>query len=847
MIGVFNLRLITMKKYLLITILSLFVTLLSAQFGGFGGGGGPKIKGKISGSVVDSLTGQPVGFATVSLRRSGKEKIINGSLSEDDGDFSFTDISPGKYDIEVSFLGYTAKFIRDIETTKKKPDYNIGAIQLGSTDYLLDEVQITEKRALFENKIDRIVFNAEDDSSVAGGDATDVLRKVPNLSVDPEGNVSIRGSQNVRILINGKPSGMFSSNVADALKLFPADQIKRVEVITSPGAKYDGEGSAGIINIVTQKGSVEGVAGSFNGAVGNRQSNVSGNLNVGKGRFGSTISGSVFYSHPVDGTFELNRVTTVGGVETTLNQSGLQNTSRLGFNSTASAFYDFNAYNALNTSFTLRGFGFDTDGNFEGTQRDATGATLFSFNNANVGDNLFSGFDWNTDYTKKFEEDEGRELVIAYQLSKGDQDTENDIVSTGSFAEFDRIQNIFNDGDNWENTLQVDYTHPLPKSFKLETGAKTVIRDITSDSKFSDIVDGEAVLDANQSNVFRYDQNVFAGYGQLSYTIGKLNFITGLRYERTEIGGAFDDNSGFNFTNSYDNWLPNFTISRPLKNFRNLKISYNRRIERPSLRNVNPFFNNSNITNVQVGNPLLDPEITDQIELSYNTRVAGFNIFGSTYYRRSDDIIEDILEISNITTSSGEVVELSVATFDNVGTNNSFGINLFVNKTINKLNIRFGGDFFTYDGSGIINGEVLSNRDVQYQFFGSGEYSFSGTVKADFFSFSRSEQPTLQGNTPAFSIVGVGLRKDLGPWSIGVRVINPIRENLSFNTVQETPSFSQVSGFTTPFRSFGVNVRYKFGKVDFRERKSKIKNTDQGSGEGQGGQGGGGQGGGIGN
>ncbi len=837
-----------MKKYLLVTLLSLSATFLSAQFGGFGGGGGPKIKGKITGSVVDSLTGQPVGFATVSIRRAGKEKIINGSLSENDGDFSFTEITPGKYDIEVSFLGYTTKTIENIETTKKKPDYSIGTIQLGSTDYLLDEVQITEKRALFENKIDRIVFNAEDDSSVAGGDATDVLRKVPNLSVDPEGNVSIRGSQNVRILINGKPSGMFSSNVADALKLFPADQIKRVEVITSPGAKYDGEGSAGIINIVTQKGSVEGVAGSFNGAVGNRQSNVSGNLNVGKGRFGSTISGSVFYSHPVDGTFELNRVTTAGGVETTLNQSGLQNTSRLGFNSTASAFYDFNAYNAINSSFTLRGFGFDTDGNFEGSQRDATGATLFTFNNANVGDNLFSGFDWNTDYTKKFEEDEGRELVIAYQLSKGDQDTENDITSTGSFAEFDRVQNIFNDGDNWENTVQVDYTHPLPKSLKLETGAKTVLRDITSDSKFSDIINGEAILDANQSNIFRYDQNVFAGYGQLSYVIGKFNFITGVRYERTEIAGAFDDNSAFDFTNSYDNWLPNFTISRPLKNFRNLKVSYSRRIQRPSLRNVNPFFNNSNITNVQVGNPLLDPEITDQIELSYNTRVAGFNIFGSAYYRRSDDIIEDILEISNITTATGDLVELSVNTFDNVGTNNSYGINLFVNKSINKLNIRFGGDFFTYDGSGVINGEELTNQDVQYQFFGSGEYSFSGTVKADFFSFSRSEQPTLQGNTPAFSIVGVGLRKDLGPWSIGVRVINPIKENLTFNTTQETPTFSQVSGFTLPFRSFGVNVRYKFGKVDFRQRKSKIKNTDQDSDEGQGGQGGGGggQGGGIG-
>ncbi|MEL6123271.1 MAG: outer membrane beta-barrel family protein, partial [Bacteroidota bacterium] len=271
-----------------------------------------------------------------------------------------------------------------------------------------------------------------------------------------------------------------------------------------------------------------------------------------------------------------------------------------------------------------------------------------------------------------------------------------------------------------------------------------------------------------------------------------------------------------------------------LKNFRNLKLSYSKRISRPSLRFVNPFNNSIDRTNVSVGNPFLDPEITHQYEVGYNTRVAGFNIFGSGYFKRTNGIIEQVLGVNE--------QGISVNTFNNVGTNNSFGVNMFVNKSINKLTVRFGGDIFTYDGEGVVNGEPRENSALQYQLFTNGEYSFSGTVKADFFGFFRSDQATLQGSTPSFSIFGVGLRKDFGKqWSLGIRIIEPFAENKGFNTALEGANFSQVSAFTIPFRSFGMNVRYKFGKVDFKERRSKIRNTDQKSdGQGQGQQGGGG-------
>ena len=838
----FNLRL--MKKFLLILVGFLIFQDLPAQFQR-GGNSAPKIKGKVSGKIMDSLSMEVVGFATISMRRAGRDKVINGALTDENGEFSFTDINPGKYDLEISFLGYEPKIVRDIETTKKSPDNNIGSVYLVSTDYVLEEVQVTSTRSLIENKVDRIVFNAEDDASIAGGDATDVLRKVPNLSVDLDGNVSIRGSQNIQILINGKPSGMFSSNVAEALKMFPADQIKRVEVITSPGAKYDAEGSGGIINLVTKKSNVEGIAGSFNLSGGTRQNSAFTNLNVGKGRFGSTFNGSVFYSIPADGTFIFERQDNLPDGTRTLTQNGISNTSRLGFRGTASAFYDFNAYNALNTSFSTRGFGFDSDGVFQG-QLTAPGDLGFSFQRDQISDNITEGFDWNTDYTRKFEGNDVQELVIAYQLSRNNQDQENDVIYNGSL--FSSTERLFNDSDNWESTMQVDYTQPLPNSVKLEVGAKAVLRDIDSDSRYNVLnPDGQFELDFRRSNIFKYDQNVMAGYAQLNFVIAKLQFITGLRYERTEIAGTFEE-STLDFGNEYENWMPNFTVSKSFKNFRSLKFSYSKRIQRPSLFFINPFINTTDFTNVSFGNPILDPEITHQYEISYNTRILGFGIFPSIYYKRTNDIIERTLGIIDETNATDDLpVGVSFNTFSNVGTNNSFGLNFFTNKSINKLNIRFGGDIFTYDATGIINGEFLSNSAMNYQLFAGGDYSITGTLKADFFGFFRSDRPTLQGSQPSFSIYGIGIRKDINNWSVGIRIIEPFVANKEFNTDLSGPNFQQVSGFSIPFRSFGLNLRYKFGKVDFKERRSKIRNTDSksgGDGQGggqQGGQQGGGQ------
>jgi ferric enterobactin receptor len=813
-----------MKQLSISLILILFSLKANAQFPMGGGGKAPTIKGKIEGRIIDSLTNEVISFATVSIKKKNSAIVKDGVLTNESGLFKFDNVETGTYDLYFSFLGYNDKVLKLVETTLKEPDKNMGDIKLASDAAILQTLEVTEQRALVENKADKLVYNADSDASNAGGDAADVLRKVPMLTVDLNGNVSLRGSQNVRILINGKPSGMFSANVADALKMFPADQIKQVEVITSPSAKYDGEGSAGIINIITKKQNIEGFAGSINTSIGNRQNSLFTSLNAGKGRFGSSASGALFWSLPADGTLSFSRNDIGTGPQIGITQYGSQSTSRLGGNGSISAFYDFNGYNSINSSFTLRGFGFDTKGTTNGQIFDPNGILTDTFTRKNDGINAQYGFDWNTDYTKKFEKREGQELSFGIQYSKQNNDIETIIEEDHEVLKLlNRNTNIVNNGDNHEITLQTDYTHPFNKKTKVETGVKGIIRNIISDY---DTTSGysEPVIEK-----FTYNQSVYSAYSSLTTIVAKkYSIIGGLRYEYTDLNGIFRLIPARNFNNSYGNLLPNLAISRTFSNFRTLKLAYTQRIQRPSLQYINPFNNNSDFVNTTIGNPDLDAEIVHQIETSFNVTWKGFTTFSSVFYKNTQGIIEQILGVNKL--------GISVTTFQNIGTNNSVGLNTFISKSINLVTLRTGGNIFTYDAKGTINGLELSRKTFEYNIFGGGEVKITGTLKADFFGFFKSPVRTIQGDNPAFTIYGMGMRKEWKTWSLGFTVIEPFSGDKFFDSNIKTSTFEQKSSFSIPFKSIGINFRYKFGNVDFKERKSKVKNNDQKTeGDGQGG------------
>ena len=792
-------------------------------------GPGPGITGKISGTLMDSASSESLPFAAVVVRNPKTQKDVNGTITNDDGSFKIIDIPVGTYDVLISFVGYEPKTVK-VELTPKSPDVSLGNVILVSTSQQLDAVVVEGQRDLIENRVDKIVYNAEQDIANAGGDATDVLRRTPLLNVDLEGNVQLRGNSNIQILINGKPSSMFASSPADALKIIPADQIKSVEVITSPSAKYDGEGSAGIINIITKKGNAEGISGNANVSVGTRQNNAGLGLNAGKGRFGLNASGNMFYATPRKTTSTFFRSNGYGDDMSILDEEGEGVSSRLGVFGNIGAFYDFNAFHSVNTAFRLRGFQMTNDGDFTTNYLDPSRGIDQQYLRTSDNNMLFSGYEWSLDYRMKFPEQPDRELTVAYKIDGNIQDqkfviTQEDLE--GNNPDLFRDERNFNDGDNVESTFQVDYAHPLNGGkTKIEAGAKAVLRDAISDFSYETRDDGAAnyTVDENKTDIFNYGQDVYAGYLSANSKFGeKTELIAGVRYEQTQIeGDYFKDETTFG--NSYNNWLPSITLSRKIGKFNNIKASYSQRIQRPGLQYINPYVQEDNNRNITLGNPALKPEITEQYEVSYSSFVKGFSLNTSAYYRHTTDIIERFLEIRDDGVSEN--------TFQNLGVQNSLGLNVFVSTTLFEIwTLRGGADVFSYNVSGVVNGVELSNDAILWNGNINSNIKLKNSWTIDMFGFYRARRQTLQGYNPSFSIFGMGIQREI--WdqkgSIGLRIIEPFFENKIFGSELIGEGFVQKSEFVLPFRSFGINFSYKFGKMDYKkkERRSVIDNKDQ--------------------
>lgn len=796
---------------------------------------GPSTTGRISGQLVDSVSNEALQYASIAIFAAGKEKAINGTLTDEQGRFKMVAVPTGTYILKINFLGYAPKSIAGVTLSLEKPDVDLETIQLISKDVQLGEVEITAEKSLVENKIDRIVYNADQDVTNIGGDAADVLRKVPLLSVDLDGNVSLRGSQNLQILINGKPSGMFSSSVADALKMIPAEEIKSVEVITVPGAKYDAEGSGGIINIITKKRNVEGVSGSVSASGGNRTGNANASLAYARGRFGVNGNASYRASWLRAGYNTFFRTDTLtGGEIRTLDQQGETLSDYNGLGGRFGAFYDFNAYNSIISSFNYRSRFNSRDANNNASFIDPVALINQEYLQTQETFGLFSGYDWNTEFLKTFE-DKDREFSMGVQLSGNVNNQDYQLLRNGVNGSLNDPllyinEQSVNDGDNLELTFQTDYVHPFGEKLKFETGAKAILRKINSDYVYEEMLAGasEFVTDDFRSNVFNYNQDVYAGYGQFTWSMTeKWTARFGARYEHTSISGDFQD-EGEPFENQYDNLLPSFILSRKLKGFSSIKVSYTQRIQRPSLRFINPFVNSADPRNITVGNPELNPELTDQVELSYTTILkGGITLSSALFYRRTTDVIENILRVRD-----DGVTETS---YLNISDNQSYGVDLFGSIKLFKIwTIRGGASFYTYDATGQINGETVNNTGLVYRLNGNSSLTLPNDFQLEFFGFYRSPRVSLQGTQTSFYIYNFGAKKLLfeKKGSIGVNVIQPFTKEMRFDSNFSGSGFHQETSFAIPFRSFNVNFSYRFGNSkNQRSRRSKVKNDDQKQGD----------------
>jgi outer membrane receptor for ferrienterochelin and colicin len=804
---------------------------------------------KIIGQVNDSTSNKPVEFATVALTDPGTGKTIDGAVCDARGKFTLSKVTPGKYVVTVSFIGYDTKKIQ-VNIDDKK-DADLGTIAISTAAKLLNEVTVEGQKALIEERVDRTVYNAENDATTKGGDASDVLKRVPLLSVDMDGNVSLRGNQNVTVLINNKPSSVVASSIADALKQIAADQIKSVEVITAPSAKYDAEGSAGIINIITKKNTLQGLTLNVDAAADVRGSNLGLNGNYRKGKMGLSLGGFGRYNYNIRGEFESEQIglDPVNGTVTSINTQSAKNRNRGLFgNYNLGWDYDINDKNLLAASvrFGLRGFNNFQDGlrsrqyNSDGTMANSS---LRDVEMMVDGNNV----DMSLTYTRLYAKPQ-RELSFMglYSHSNNDSDFENFVLNETDLSITDRIKNI-NDSYNQEMTFQVDYVTPLNTNQMFEVGAKSIMRKVYSDFVYYTATgaNGEYVLDAsaNLSNNLNYDQNVTSGYMSYTYsTKSGYSLKAGSRYEYTAISAYTKTESDIKI-DPYGVLVPSVNLSKKLKGGNMIRASYNRRIQRPSIKFLNPNVQAANPLNIMVGDPKLDPEFTNNYELTWTTAVKGTNINMTAFHRNTNGGIQPVRDMIKNDSSNPDTVRTR---FMNIGQENAYGVSAFANFVIGKLSFNVFSDAYYVDLDNNVPDPLYraANRGWVYSGRIFGSYTFKKGWGVNFFTLARSPQVLLQGEVSRFYMYSVGVRKEFKDkrGSIGIGSENFMQRYLAMTNRFESPMLIQAG----TNRMYNANVRisfsYRFGKMGNQKPKRKLKtinNDDLKDGGGDGGDGGG--------
>ena len=792
---------------------------------GTAGDQSPKGTAKITGYVVDSAQTKAVEFASVALYNKSTGKAVDGTVADEKGKFILSKLVAGDYRVLVTFVGYRTKMVDNL-TLANGQNLELGVIKLGSSVKTLDEVTVTGQAAIIEEKVDRLVYNADKDIAAKGGDATDVLRKVPLLTVDLDGNVSLRGSQNIRVLINNKPSTIIASSVSDALKQIPADQIKTVEVITSPSAKYDAEGSGGIINIITKKNSLQGLNLNLDSGVGNRGSTLSLNGGYRKGKTGFTIGGFGRAMYNTITKTSLEQSSQVNGISTLTRQTG-DGTSKGLFGQYNIGFdYDL----AKNQSITA--------GVRYGVRNMISQQDLITqlFTNGVAGSrafrdveskNLSGTVDMNIDYLHTFKPQQ--EWSISTLYSRNDLTNNFDAnLLNGSEVLTGRQRNV-NKNVNQEFTLQTDYQTPIKKNQQIEFGAKAIFREVNSDYRY--LLAGPTGNFTTENNntlgSLLYHQNIAAGYTSYTYTTKKrYTFKGGLRYEHTFLDASTNE-GGVIGIGDYGVLVPSLNASKTIKGT-TFKLGYNRRIQRPGLQQLNPNFNAANPQNITIGNPALRPELTNNFELGLSKTIKKTFINATFFGRVTNNAI------SQVRTPSDTLPGAIITTYQNIGRQHAYGTNIFANvAATSKINIGlFLNAFYTSLTGQAIGQDGISANLTNSGFNVSGGSFASATFRNGWgvqaFGFLQGSQVQLQGMQGGFGFYTIGVKKDFKnkKGSLGLAGENFLSNRFNIHTVLNSAQFNQVSDVYLYNRGVRLTFTYKIGKMTMEAPRKKARSVN---------------------
>lgn len=758
----------------------------------------------ITGVLQDDVTDMPLEFAAISVLNARDSSLATGGITDIDGQFTI-DVSPGDYLVKVEFISYEPLWIDNV-IVEEGMVTELGNIAIAPAATMLDEVEIVEERSQFQLGLDKKVFNVNKDLVTRSGSAADVLDNIPAVTVDLDGNVSLRGSGNVRILINGRPSGLVGLSGNDALRSLQGDMIERVEVITNPSARYDAEGMAGIINIILKKETEKGVNGSFSANAGYPVGyGASANINVR--RKDVNFFGNYGFQHrnsPGGGALYQEYF----GLDTTyLNQTRDRERSGYSHNFQFGADWFINPRNTLTGSFLYR------IGHDENTSN-------IRYEDFNSEDQLTSistrdQFEEETEPTLEYDLNyehnfgrKGHDLKAAFQYQNSKETEDADYVEQyfnpdGTPGEVpDLIQRSINEETQGLILGQVDYINPLTENAKFEAGYRGTLREITNDFLVEDFVNGEWKRVDGLSNLFDYDEEIHAVYALYGDKIGQFSFQGGLRMEYSHVVTRLIETNEVN-DRDYNNLFPSAHVGYELPGENTVQVSYSRRIRRPHFWYLNPFVSYSDSRNLWQGNPNLDPEYTSSYEVNHIKYWGSSSLSSSLYYRHTTDVIQRIREIDD--------EGITVTRPQNLATRDAWGLDLTFSAGITKNwkidgNANFFrqitrseiyGDADTYSWQGRLNSRLIIFKDVETQ------------LRLNY----RGPQETTQGRSKDVFFADIGISKDIlngnGTLTLNVRDVFNSRK---WRYITEGDGFYAEGEFQWRARSSTLTFTYRLNQ-----------------------------------
>ncbi|TVZ27775.1 outer membrane receptor protein involved in Fe transport [Gillisia sp. Hel_I_86] len=825
----------TFRKFLVFSFVLIFF--ISSSYSGYS----QSKEFTISGKVMDDALNVPLEYATVAITRPSDPKFLDGGVTDIKGEFAIK-VPPGVYNITIEFISYTPKSFknRTIES-----DLDLGTIKLGISSSSLDEVIVRAETTQVEVRLDKKIYNIGKDLTTKGGTVSDALSNVPSVSVDVEGAISLRGNENVRVLINGKPSAMAGFGSTNVLGQLPAEAIDRVEVITSPSARYDAEGTAGILNIILRKEKTLGFNGSLTANAGTPADyGLSANANLRKDKFNLFNTTSLNYRNGPGNAFFDTRY--FNGTFDRVVEDRDYNRLRRSFNTnlgieyyitemsslTASAFYRLGNNNDLTENYTNRFI--DNDFAVQTLRRE------FVTEDGN-------SYQFALNYSNKFDE-EGHELTadFQYEYDKNEQPSliSEDVLFSDSSQEIGFLADEETTSIEKQNEflIQVDYVRPIGEDSQFEAGYRGSFENDVTDYtlKQQDPESLQLLVNDTLTNVFDYTENVNAVYTQYGTKFGDFSFLLGLRLENTQLKGTIDSklseeeitaSFGFpidvNFDNNYLGLFPTVNLIYEIAENENITLGYNRRINRPRGWFINPFPSRSSRTNVFQGNPNLAPAYASAFDLGYLKRWKKITLTSSIYYQYETDAFERVQQGTGEFIDGIEIIRTIPI---NLGTNERIGAEAGILYNPAKW-LRLNGsiNFFQFKKEGDFNGVDFGSKNESFFARFSSKVSLPAKIEwqtnAFYFGPSENSQTKSDGIFSIDVALSKEILKDNATLSLNARDLLNTRKRSSVTT---TDRFIQESEFQWRERQITLSLIYRFNQKKNQQRKRESTNGDDG-------------------